>query len=489
MKYLSILLIAGILISCSINLKQEIDNPEKQELISLSSEVTEIRIDVYKDQLQGSEITIAKPDLWNKKILILAHGYRPEDKPLYSAISIEDPFYKNLLDEDWIIASTSYRRNGLILNEAVEDIEFLRKYLIEEYGDAKEIYLYGSSMGATISTLIAEDTTLPYTGVLAIGFPGYHLYEIGDFEHSYNPQIPILFVSNRDETEAPEDYIAKSENATVKSAFWSIDRDGHCAVNSNETTKAFNALTNYVETDEIEFTADGTVMIDSESSTAVFKDGKAYSTILSIHPSYGNFEAGFYASDLEKLGIKKDTYFRVGFKERYFRIYYGTTYSDVLQGFWVAFVTAEGVLRVARNFADAAGFLRCQAGDVIYIEPLPENEQNIKPYIEPGTEATDLGIQSWENLISGNAGQAVILAEQGLAISPELLWLQMNLAHSYLYAGEYNKAVEIYNANKGKHIFKGSFYFEDIVVEDLDKLENEGLKTEYSNKIRELMQE
>jgi S-adenosylmethionine hydroxide adenosyltransferase-like protein/tetratricopeptide repeat protein len=487
-KILMFLLIAAFWVSCSINSsQQEIDDPGESVSKSLQSDLTEIKFNVYEDELQGSEITIAAPVSWQKKILILAHGFRPEEVELFSSFSITDPFYQKLLENGWIIASTSYKRNGLILHEAVEDIELLRKYLEDKYGKSEEIYLYGSSMGSTISTLIAEDPALPYTGVLAIGFPKYHLYQIGGFEHTFDPHIPILFVSNRDETEAPSDYLLKSGNAAIKPAFWTVDRDGHCLVNSEETSAAFEALINYVATGDIEFSRDCTVVIEPTGSRADFRDGKAYAEVLSVHPSYGNFESGFYASDLQKMGIELNTYFRVGFKDRFFRIYYGTTYSDVFRGFWVAFITADGTLRIARNFADASKLLKCKQGDNIYIEPLAENEQNVIPYIEPGTEAADLGIGSWENLISGNAEQAVVLAEKGLAISPDLIWLKMNLAHAYLFSGEYEKAVEIYSINYGKHIFKESFYFEDLVLEDLEKLEREGLKNEDTDKIRELL--
>ena len=77
---------------------------------------------VERAELKGSKIMIAKPVPWNGNALILAHGLRTENLPLTADFSMDDPFARTLLDEGWLIASTSYRRNGLIIDEAVEDI-------------------------------------------------------------------------------------------------------------------------------------------------------------------------------------------------------------------------------------------------------------------------------------------------------------------------------------------------------------------------------
>ncbi len=447
----------------------------------------QISAGVFTEVLEQSEITVATPAVWNGKLLLLAHGLRPEESALSSGFSMEDPFYKTLLQEGWIIGSTSYRRNGIILQEAIEDIEILRLYLEKQYGKPSQIYLQGSSMGATIGTLIAENPHLPYTGILAIGLPQTHRYKIPNLMLSFQPKIPILFLSNRTETEAPTEYRSKAK--ALEPAVWIIDRDGHCKVNSTELALAFDALLKYADTNVIVFEKDGTVDIEPTKSLAEFKDGAAFGKVIEIHPSYGNFISTLSANDMTKLGINKDSYFIVGSKQRYFRIFYGSTYSDVIQGYWVAFINAEGYLRIARNFANAAEMLHCGIADEVYIRPLPENESIIQPYIILGTDAVDLGIEAWDQLLAGNPEKSIKLGEESLLLNPELLWVQMNLAHAYLVKGNYNKAVGIYKKNIGKHIFRQSFYFEDIVLDDLKTMEEQGLKNFDFDKIRELIEE
>ena len=484
MKKICLLIFAIIsLIACSVS-KVQI----KTSIIeSTSAESVIFEPTFFTEQLAQSEITVATPFVWNGKLLLLAHGLRPIESPLSSTFSTKNPFYSKLIRDGWIIGSTSYRRNGIILQEAIDDIELLRKYMEDKYGKPEEVYLAGSSMGATIGTMIAENPNLIYTAVLAIGLPQTHRYNIPEFDLSYKPEIPILFVSNRNETEAPTDYLIKAKIELMKPAFWTIDRDGHCLVNSEETIQAFNALQNYVTNDSIEYKKDGTIEVEITKSLAKFRDGSAYAEVLAIHPSYGNFNTTFSKNDLEKLGIEKNTYFLVGCRDRFFRIFYGTTYSDVVQGFWVAFISAEGTLRIARNFADAAKSLRCHTGDDIYIKPLPEKERNIQPYIIPGTEVTDLGIAAWEQLLERDVLSAIESAEKALQIDPDQIWIQMNLAHAYLVARKYEEAVQIYQRNIGKHVFKESFYFEDLVLEDLDKLEDHGLNIVDFDKIRKMM--
>ena len=84
-----------------------------------------------------------------------------------------------------------------------------------------------------------------------------------------------------------------------------------------------------------------------------------------VAPSYGNVDTSFSTGDLATLGVKRGDTFQVGFAGKRFDVYLGDTYSDVPKGDWVAFITAKGKLRIARNLDDAATALGVKKGDTI----------------------------------------------------------------------------------------------------------------------------
>jgi hypothetical protein len=84
--------------------------------------------------LGQSKIRVIAPKIWSKKVLVFAHGLRPESMPLTADVSPDAIFEKSLLDSGWIVAATSYRRNGLIIKDAIYDIDSLRQYIVNRFG-------------------------------------------------------------------------------------------------------------------------------------------------------------------------------------------------------------------------------------------------------------------------------------------------------------------------------------------------------------------
>ena len=317
---------------------------------------------VERAELKGSKIMIAKPVPWNGNALVLAHGLRTENLPLTADFSMDDSFARTLLDEGWLIASTSYRRNGLIIDEAVEDIGYLVDHIAAKHGKPSRVFVDGASMGGAIALLIAENPRDGWEGVLCIG-PA--LIDSPKFTHK--PKVPVVFLCNQNEVTAPREYMAKLAEGAVKPALWVVRRDGHCNVNDTEQLNAFRALVAYTQDKPIELSKDATVDTATSVSVAVFRDGGAAAKVLAVSPAYGNFNTQFIAGDLDKLGIKKGDRFVVQFGDRKYEVLLGTTYGDVAQGEWVAFFTAEGQLKIARNFANAVELLGCKDGDEILI--------------------------------------------------------------------------------------------------------------------------
>ena len=320
------------------------------------------KVTVEQGTLGLSKIMVAVPAKWNKHVLIYAHGLRPATDPLSAEFSVNDPLNKILLDEGWLIAETSYRRNGWIVDDAITDLSELRQHVIDKYGKPERIYLCGGSMGGAIVTKMAETCQGQYDGALAVGAA----LNFGAVKYSFTPEMPLLFISNQNELAGPRQYLAKLGDVQIKPALWYLKRDGHCNLNAPEELAALRALFAYRETGKIEDNKDATIILTPQS-VARFADGGAYAKMTGA-----NIDTEFTAADLEKLGITRGKQFQVTFNEKTFTVLLGASYFDVKRGEWVAFVKADGYLKIARNFDSVIILLGCKAGDEIFIKPMPE---------------------------------------------------------------------------------------------------------------------
>jgi S-adenosylmethionine hydrolase len=111
-----------------------------------------------------------------------------------------------------------------------------------------------------------------------------------------------------------------------------------------------------------------TTMLAIETDSAIHDTNSASGMVRAINPEWGNIDTDFVSSDLERLGITKGVIFTVQFKDKSFKVMMATTYDDVQQGEWVAFITPDGFLRIARNVESAAKLLGCKQGDSIVIK-------------------------------------------------------------------------------------------------------------------------
>jgi len=322
------------------------------------------KVVVEQGTLGPSKIMIVVAPMWNKHVLIYAHGFRPANEPLSAVFPVDSPDVKALLDEGWMIAATSYRRNGWIVDDAIEDMTQLRQYVIDKYGMPERIYLDGWSMGGAIVTKMAETCKGQYDGVLAVG----SALNFGAVQYTFQPQMPLLFISNQNELNDPKHYLAQLKDAPIKPALWFLKRDGHCNMNTSEELAALHALFTYRETGKIEDNKDATIVL-TPASVARFADGGAYAKMTGA-----NIDTEFTAADLEKLDITRGRKFQVIFKEKTETILLGTSYFDVKQGEWVAFLMADGYVKIARNYDSVIALLGCKTGDELFIKPLPEKE-------------------------------------------------------------------------------------------------------------------
>ena len=138
-------------------------------------------------EIEGAKYTIVVPKAWNRKLLLIAHGYRKEyfiqiddandfkllkkKVPLYTDLDPREMVYKQILHQGWMLATTSYRRNGYIINDAMLDLDNLLNYIIKIYGKPSRVIMQGFSMGGLIGMCLAEreDKLQFYDGFILIG--------------------------------------------------------------------------------------------------------------------------------------------------------------------------------------------------------------------------------------------------------------------------------------------------------------------------------
>ena len=309
--------------------------------------------------IEGAKYKVHVPEKWNGKLLIYAHGLVQAHKPLEVTLITDSPDHIRMIEEGWIIAATSYRRNGFILGDAFEDIDNLREFIESKYGEAKIAIVQGYSMGGLIAARMSE-CDYNYDGFLAIG-------AVYDVSVKYTPKKPILFLSNQDELEFPMQYCRNLKEDSVKPAVWKVSRDGHCNVNGKEVSACIDALLNWIEKDEIIYEKDITMEYDLDS-IAVFDGKGAKAKITAVDEPNYNIDTEFIKKDLEKLNIKNGEYFNLIFNgDNVIKVLYGKAYTDVGFGEWVAYLNANGYVRIARNFQSIVKYTDCKVGDYVYI--------------------------------------------------------------------------------------------------------------------------
>jgi len=316
------------------------------------------------------KIKLAVPAKWNGQLLLLAHGRVADAMPLSADFSADSPLITGLLKDGWLIAATSYRRNGYIIDDAVADMEGLRQHVIEKYGQPKRVFLEGGSMGGDIVVLLAERYPDHYAGALSAGAA----LAFAPKKYTFAPTIPILFLCTPDEIADKREYVAKAKAAPVPPVLWSVKREGHCRFNEQEEQAAFRGLLAFADSGKAETEKDITVELPPPPSTALFENGAATAAIKKIYQPSGSLFTAFVKADFDKLGIKRGTRFTLTSGEKTVAVLYGNNYSDVPTGGWIAFVQEDGYLRIARNWASANEILGCKEGESLTIIPAREKQ-------------------------------------------------------------------------------------------------------------------
>jgi pimeloyl-ACP methyl ester carboxylesterase len=127
----------------------------------------------------GALYRICFPAQWNGELVMYAHGYVDPSQP----IAIHDDVVggqsvsSSVTGLGYGFATTSYRANGLVVPEAVEDVIELQSTVERLYRpDPTRTYIVGASEGGLVAALAAERHPDVISGALATCGP------VGDFQ-------------------------------------------------------------------------------------------------------------------------------------------------------------------------------------------------------------------------------------------------------------------------------------------------------------------
>ena len=334
-------------------------------------------------EIEGARYTVARPKRWNRQILLVAHGYRNESAELLADLYPDRPAYQSLLREGWVVAKTSYRRNGVIIQDAMRDLDLLCEHLARRLGTPERVVVEGESMGGLIALLIAErvpsDTQL-YHGVVAID-PALQMRDAEPaLGLTMQPKIPVVLLANRSEIEPSRMYAQVKippEFRPYVPALLRVNRDGHVNVNQAERLLALRALLGWLDSGTPTLSAaentqgyiDAT-RIPEPLPSRVFldEDGRGFTAHVSeVTAMNGNVLLDVQPGDFGAIGLARNAWFQVTIRDQAFRVFFGTDFKSVKRGEWVVFENADGFHWLARNGQSAAATANVQVGDVVHV--------------------------------------------------------------------------------------------------------------------------
>jgi pimeloyl-ACP methyl ester carboxylesterase len=228
---------------------------------------------VLSGSIAGANFQICEPrnnTPWNGCILLYAHGYRPLGHSLTVELEPNAECYRRLLAEGWIVAASSYRREGVIIKDAMDDLKNLRQVIVERYCNTcipapRCVILEGQSMGGGICTRLAEREPQLFNAVLCVGAALMTRTDQQTPEDLANPLLhkpaaPILFLTNESELGPIKQYITKASAEAAQAqkndclndfvcipALWTVTRPGHNWTNQLERYSAIRALMSWIQ--------------------------------------------------------------------------------------------------------------------------------------------------------------------------------------------------------------------------------------------------
>ncbi|MFZ9660787.1 MAG: DUF6351 family protein, partial [Chitinophagaceae bacterium] len=111
---------------------------------------------------------ILMPKVWNKKLVMWAHGYQFAGTDPQSGNADLNKRMELFLERGFAIAASDYPIQGFALAQGVDATEELRIKFIEKYGKPDSTFMVGGSMGGGVTVAMIENYSQNYYGGLAL---------------------------------------------------------------------------------------------------------------------------------------------------------------------------------------------------------------------------------------------------------------------------------------------------------------------------------
>lgn len=330
-------------------------------------------------EIEGARFVVARPAQWNGSVLLIAHGFRDEKAPLVPDLKPEQLAYSTLLDRGWIVAKTSYRRNGMIIRDAISDIENLRTHIAATCGEPQRVLLEGDAMGGAIVILIAEQFPGHFQGAVAVDAVLQIRNSTDPLAFNLQPQIPIVFLTNRSELQGPQQYVMAPLDQQYRSLLLEVRRDGPGNISQSERLVALRALIDRIDGQPIALPRiagvpprfDATqAPVPIASRVSPLPEGGFEAHVVEISAIDGNLVLDAQPSDFSAADIAPDAWFDLVAKGHAYCVFYGHAAFHAGRGAWVSFPNADGFCSVVRSHENAASTAGLRTGDPVIIHRL-----------------------------------------------------------------------------------------------------------------------
>lgn len=136
--------------------------------------------EAFFGEYDGGLYRVEIPDDWNGDLVLYAHGYRPAAGARGATLSVgNSPIREHLIDEGYAWAASSYRCNGYVPGQGLEDTMALVDLFTGLNGGRGpgRVYLTGTSMGGHVTVLGMHEYPTSFAGGLAMCAAGPALFD------------------------------------------------------------------------------------------------------------------------------------------------------------------------------------------------------------------------------------------------------------------------------------------------------------------------